>query len=443
MSLLPTLRAFMAEGARRLPDPVMMRLLRSLSPGERMTLDEHWPAWTIRGQEEPGGDWRVWLMMAGRGFGKTRAGAEWVNARAREMPEARIALVGATLDDVRKVMVDGESGIIAVAREDETPRWIASKRQLVWPNGACAFAFSGARPDKLRGPQHHFAWCDELAAWPQPDRSWDNLMLGLRLGHAPRAMVTTTPKPIAALNAIVGLDRVRVTGGRTRDNPHLCADFREAVAKAYAGTRFARQEMDGVLLGEAEGALWPRALIEQCRTSIDVAGDEVKFRRIVIGVDPPASAGGTCGIVACGLGEDDIAYVIADHSAGGLSPEGWARKVAAAAAAWRAHKVVAEKNNGGAMVESVLRGASIALPLKLVHAAEGKVARAEPVAALFEAGAARFAGAFPELEDELAALSYRGGYSRGGSPDRADAMVWALTELMLAGRKRVYRIRSL
>jgi phage terminase large subunit-like protein len=425
------LRAWLLAAERQLGEAALARTLAALRPAERLALGEHWPFWAHDGQIPLHDEWRTWVMMAGRGFGKTRAGAEWVSARARALPEARIALVGATIEDVLAIMVNGRSGLIAVARADEVPRWAPSKGELAWPNGARAFAYSGARPAKLRGPEHHFAWCDELAKWRRPQESWDNLAMGLRLGERPRTVVTTTPRPLAALKAIVGDEGTLATSGRTADNPHLPEDFLRAMRRLYAGTRLGRQELDGLLLEEAEGALWSRDLLERWRISPPPEG----LVRIVVGVDPPASAAGdACGIVACGLSDDGIGIVLGDHSAAGLSPKGWAAKVAGAVETWGADRVVAEANNGGEMVGEVLKGAGAALPVRLVHAARGKSARAEPVAALFEGGHARLAGTFPELEDQLCGMIAGGGYEGPGrSPDRADAMVWALTELMLRG----------
>ena len=385
----------------------------------------------IAAKSEPKGDWRVWLLMAGRGFGKTRAGAEWVSARARADKGAKIALVGATLEDVRKVMIEGNSGLIAVARTGEAVAWSPTLGVATFSSGAQAFAYSAAAPLKLRGPEHHFAWCDEIAKWAYPDATWDNLMLGLRVGERPRVVVTTTPRPMPLLHADHGdWSGPSVTGGRHDDNVHLSADFLAAVRGMYHGTRLGRQELDGELFDDVENALWPRALIEKCRSK-PVAREDLA--RVVVAVDPPASeSGDACGIVVAGLGTDGRGYVLADASVDGMSPEGWAAAVARAAEAWAADRVVAEGNNGGAMVASVLRAAEHALPLRIVHASIGKVARAEPVAALFESGRAWFAGVFPELEDELAGLVQGGGYQGPTrSPDRADACVWALTELML------------
>jgi phage terminase large subunit-like protein len=356
-----------------------------------------------------------------------------VSQRARDCPGARIALVGASLEEVARVMVEGESGILSVARCDEKPRWLSGRGLLIFPSGASAFAYSAERPGMLRGPQHHFAWCDELAKWRRGQEVWDNLMFGLRLGEAPRTIVTTTPRADPLLKNILALPRTVRTNGRTDENPHSAADFRTAVREMYAGTRIGRQELDGELIEDLPGALWTRDMIEAARMAAAVPRESLK--RVVVGVDPPASAGGdACGIVVCGLGEDGIGYVLADHSVGGLRPEGWARRVAAAAAAWKAQKVVAEKNQGGDMVASVLRAVDVALPVKLVSATIGKAARAEPVALRFETGRARLAGRFPELEDEMCAITYAGWEGTGGSPDRADAMVWAMTELFAPQR---------
>jgi phage terminase large subunit-like protein len=398
-----------------------------------------WGAWAREGQEPPDGDWRVWVMMAGRGFGKTRAGAEWVCAEARSRPRARIALVAATVDEARRVMVEGRSGICAIAGDKVL--WQPSRGRLEWENGAKAFVYSGGHGEGLRGPEHHLAWCDELSKWAEAESAWSNLMLGLRLGPTPRALVTTTPKAGRALRAVLDGPDTVLTRGRMADNPFLPPSFVSAMEREIGGTRLGRQELDGELIEEAEGALWPRELIEASRQSGALTRE---YKRVVIGVDPPAGVGGdACGIVAVGLDAGGLACVIGDHSVGGLSPEGWARKVAAAAELHRAERIVAEANNGGRMVESVLRGAGIGLPVKLVHAAEGKVARAAPVAALFESGQAKFAGRFPALEDELAGLSWNGGYQGPGrSPDRADAMVWAMSALMLGSHGPPPAVRS-
>jgi phage terminase large subunit-like protein len=412
----------------RLPPGLRRRLLAALPPPAlRAVIDEWW--WQARGgQIEPSGEWRIWSIVAGRGFGKTRAGAEWVWQRARENPGARIALVGASLDEVAKYQIEGEGGLLDVARCNEKPRWIASRNILEFPSGAHGFALTAERPDKLRGGQHHFAWCDELAKWPRADDTWDNLMMGLRLGTRPRTIVTTTPRPVPILKRILALKRSVATHGRTADNPDSAGDFREAMEEMYRATRLAGQELDGILLEDLPGALWTRDMLSGSRQNRPLPREELE--RVVVGVDPPASAGGdACGIVVCGLGRDGIGYVLADLTVAGLRPEGWAARVAAAAEAWDAQRVVAEKNQGGDMVESVLRAADSNLPVKLVTATKGKAARAEPIALRFETGKAKLAGCFAELEDELCAITYAGYEGPTNSPDRADAMVWAMTEL--------------
>jgi phage terminase large subunit-like protein len=415
-----------------LPAETLRRVLAGLPPSAVRAIVEEW-WWGARGgQREPAGDWRIWAIVAGRGFGKTRTGSEWIWARVREAPAAgagtsrgplRIALVGGSLDEVERVMVEGESGLLACARSGERADWHPSKGLVSFGNGAMAFAYSAERPSMLRGPQHHYAWCDELAKWPRAQATWDNLMLGMRLGTAPRTIVTTTPQPLKLLETLMALPYCATTRGRTCDNPFSAEDFREAVVAMYGGTRLGRQELDGELIDEALGALWTRDMMDRGRVAAAPG-----LARVVVGVDPPASAGGTCGIVACGMAADRTAYVIGDHSVGGRRPEGWAERVVAVADQYRAGLVVAEKNQGGDMVESVLRAADSSLPVKLVHAGSSKGARAEPIALRFETGQARLAGNFPALEDELAALTCAG-FAGGGSPDRADAMVWAMTAL--------------
>ncbi|HEU4959674.1 MAG TPA: terminase family protein [Sphingomonas sp.] len=407
--------------AKHLPAPVRRELL----------FDWTWQA--HGGQVAPaaraGADarnWRVWLLMAGRGFGKTRAGAEWVLSQARAMPGARIALVGASVDETVKVMVEGPSGLLALARFDEPPEWVRTRGLVRFGNGSEAVVYSAGAREKLRGPEHHFAWADELAKWRRPERAWHNLMMGLRLGEDPRAVVTTTPRPVAIVRELRAMPGTVETRGRTAENLHLAGSVRDWLVETYGGTRLGRQELDGELFDDVAGALWTRDLLDLARSDRAPA-----MKRVVVGVDPPASAeGDACGIVVCGLGADGLAYVLADRSVSGLRPEGWAKAVARAAEAWGADRVIAEKNQGGDMVGSVLAGIDAGLPVRLVSATRGKAARAEPIAARFENGRAKLAGRFPELEDELAGLTAGGGYQGPGrSPDRADAMVWAMTEL--------------
>ena len=415
--------------------------LTDCGPRELLMLDAAFEMWSNNGQLPPTNEgWTTWLMMAGRGFGKTRAGAEWVHDLAMGEPR-RIALVGASIDEARAVMVEGVSGLLSVARRQRvTLNWEPSLKRLTWPRGTVAELYSGDHADGLRGPEHHYAWCDELAKWREADGAWMNLRMGLRKGPRPRALVTTTPKLIPLLGLISKDKNSVVTGGRTKDNLSLPKAFVEAMIATYGKTRIGRQELDGELIEDVEGSLWPRALIERCRKTVPAAID-----RIVVGVDPPAGAGpdcDACGIVVAAKAGGAL-YVLADESVQGLSPEGWARAVAQAADKWDADRIVAEANNGGEMVRSCLVAAGASIRPKLVHASRGKVARAEPIALRFEAGQAWFAGRFPALEDELAGLSVGGHYEGPGrSPDRADAMVWAMTELA-EGKTSVPGIRAL
>ena len=424
---------------RKLPD--------ALTQSERNEVPWIWPMWARAAQLPPAGEWRVWLIMAGRGFGKTRAGSEWARMIAESNPAARIALVAASLHEARSVMVEGESGLLAVSAPHLQPRYEPSLRRIMWPNGAQALLYSAAEAEALRGPQHSHAWCDEIAKWEdnqgQARRCWDNLMLGLRLGEAPQIVATTTPRAVPLVRRLTAQahtdgDIVLTRGSTLENEANLPGRFLADVTREFGGTLLGRQELDGELIDDLPGALWTRALIERCRE----ASGSIVMKRVIVGVDPPASAeGDACGIVVCGLCDDGIARVLADATVEKASPERWARAVAEAVLGWSADRVVAEANQGGAMVEAVLRAANAALPLRLVHARRGKVARAEPVAALYEAGRVRHAGLFARLEDELCGLLPGGTYQGPGrSPDRADACVWALTELMLgrAGEPRIW-----
>jgi phage terminase large subunit-like protein len=394
----------------------------------------------------PEGAWGLWLILAGRGFGKTRAGAEWVRMIGENQDDAIIALVGANLAEARAVMVEGESGLLSVAHPGKRPEWEPSLRRLRWPGGAQARLYSAAEPDSLRGSQHGYAWCDEIAKWHngggQALATWDNLKMGLRLGERPRIVATTTPRPVALLRKLLAEKEIIVSRGATTDNrSNLPTAFLEDMQRDYGGTSLGRQELLGEMLDELEGALWSRDLLERCRT---LAGAGIKPQRVVIGVDPPASSSGdACGIVVAGLGGDGRACVLADVSVEKASPERWARAVSDATQFWSADKIIAEANQGGEMVRSVLQAGEYILPVKLVHASRNKTARAEPVAMLYEADRVRHIGVFAKLEDQLCGMMAGGDYEGPGrSPDRADALVWALTELML-GRQSRPQLRNL
>jgi phage terminase large subunit-like protein len=427
------------------------KAFENATPERLLALDADFEHWAHQNQLPPNGEgWRTWLMMAGRGFGKTRAGSEWIFRLANARPGVRIALIGATIADARSIMIEGVSGLLSVAkRYRRRLKWEPSVSRLRWPNGSEAQLFSGDSADGLRGPEHDFAWADELAKWRQAGEAWMNLQFGLRRGPRPRALVTTTPRPMQLLRQIEEHPLTIATRGRTSDNINLDEKVIEVLTATYGGTRIGAQELDGVLLQDIEGALWTREIIERARVAPSpqpLSPEGVRgFDRIVVGVDPPAGAGegsDACGIVVCGS-RGEALFVLEDSTVRGNSPEGWASRVAAAAARWDTAQVVAEANNGGAMVESVLKAADLGLRVRLVHASRGKSARAEPIALKFETGKAFFAGEFPELEAELAGLTAGGGYEGPGrSPDRADAMVWAMTVLSetRSGLPRVRRL---
>lgn len=399
-----------------------------------------------------GGPWTTWLMLGGRGAGKTRAGAEWVRAQAigaRPYADQRalhIALVGETAHDAREVMIEGPSGILAQAPRGARPSWMPSRRRLEWPNGAVGLVFSADDPEQLRGPQFDAAWCDELAKWRTPVETFDNLQFGLRLGPQPRQLVTTTPKPIALIKRLVADPRTAVTRASTHVNAaNLSPAFIEAVIGRYAGTRLGRQEIDGEIIEDRPDALWTRAMIEACRVA---AAPPLEFglQRIVIGVDPPGSArpgSDACGIVAAGINEGGIVYVLEDASVQGMQPSGWALRAVALYRRLQADAIVAEVNMGGDMVSAVLKQIDTTVPVKEVHARRGKWLRAEPVATMYEQGKVKHVGApMPLLEDEMCDFG-QGGLSGGRSPDRLDALVWAVTELTRRGEWVGPRIRSL
>ena len=454
------------------------KVLERASAEHMLALDADFETWAHENQLPPNGEgWRVWLMMAGRGFGKTRAGAEWIFRLANGKPKVRIALAGATMADARSIMVEGVSGLLSIAqRNRRSLKWEPSLGRLRWPNGSEAQLFSGDNADVFRGPEHDFAWADELAKWRQAEDAWMNLQFGLRRGQRPRALITTTPRPIPLLRRMQEDEATITTRGKTSDNINIDQKVIDMLTATYGGTRIGMQELEGELLTDIEGALWTREVIERSRVCEILPGtwrwqleeltegpwSEARmplhharhgppprsgedFDRIVVGVDPPAGTGegvDACGIVVAGsIGEE--LYVLEDATVRGLSPEGWANRVAAAAARWNTGQVVAEANNGGAMVESVLKAADLGLKVRLVHASKGKSARAEPIALKFEAGKAHFAGEFPDLEAELGGMTAGGGYEGPGrSPDRADAMVWAMTVLSET-RSGVPRVRRL
>ncbi len=373
-------------------------------------------------------------MLGGRGAGKTRLGAEWVRALVHgtqpyaARPHGRIALVGESALDARAVMIEGESGLLRTSPRRERPSWISSRRRLEWSNGAVAELFSAEDPDSLRGPQFEAAWCDELAKWRDAEATFDMLQFALRLGRHPRQLVTTTPRPIPLLKRLIADPRSAVTRATTHANAaHLSPAFLDAVIGRYAGTRLGRQEIDGEIIADRPDALWSREIIERARVAA-----APPLARIVIGIDPPASSregADACGIVAAGRSADGGVYVLEDATAQGLPPAGWAARAIALYRRHCADMMVAEVNQGGEMVRAVLRQVDASVPLKTVHATRGKYLRAEPVAAMYAQGRVKHVDPPPEqLEDEMCDFALNG-LSDGRSPDRLDALVWAVTEL--------------
>ncbi len=416
------------------------------APAMRALLDD-WLVWARDEQLPPGdADWTVWLLLGGRGAGKTRAGAEWVKGIAlgrapfAERPVGRIAIVGETFQDAREVMVEGVSGILAVHDPAMRPSWQSSRRRLSWDNGAVAQVFSAQDPESLRGPQFDAAWCDEIAKWPHAEATWDMLQFGLRLGERPRQAVTTTPRPMPLLKRLIGSDRTRVSRMATRDNAgNLAPGFLKDIVDRYAGTRLGRQELDGELIEDRPDALWQRAAIEEQRLAA-----APPLSRIVVAVDPPATSGArsaACGIVAAGVDAEGAGYVIADGTVAKAPPRVWAERAVSLYRELGADRLVAETNQGGDMVAAVIAEADRGVPVARVTASRGKWVRAEPVALLYAQGRVRHVGIFPELEDEMCNLR-PDGRAGGVSPDRVDALVWALTELMLTrgGAPRVRRM---
>lgn len=414
------------------PLEIKLEFLADLTDEEAVDLRYTWVAWARDKQleeiEAPG-DWTIWLLLAGRGFGKSRVGSEQVIRWAWEDPHARIALVARTAADVRDVIVEGESGILACSHPRFKPKYEPSKRRLTWPNGAVATTYSADQPNALRGPQHTKAWGDEPAAWQYPE-THDNLMMGLRLGAKPQAVYTTTPRPTKFIKSLIAQKTTHVTRGTTYENlSNLAPTFRDQVIGRYEGTRLGRQELEAALLDDNERALWKREeMIEALRVH-----KYPDLKRIVVGVDPSVNDGtevdnqdlAECGIIVGGLGIDGHGYLLDDKSLMG-SPMEWAREAVTAYHSRKADRIVAEVNNGGKLVEAVIRVIDKHVSYKDVRAARGKLTRAEPISSLAEQGMLHHMGMFPELEDQQ--CNWQPGDK---SPDRLDAYVWTFTELML------------
>ena len=410
-----------------------MRLafLQSLTEEEKAAKLYDWSFWARDKQLLPPGDWINWLPLAGRGWGKTRVGAEAVREWVRQGFHY-VNLIGATVDDVRDIMVLGESGILAVCPADERPVYIANQRVLRWPNGAKSLLFSAEKPDQLRGKQHEKLWCDEVAAWRYAD-SWDQAMFGLRLGSKPQVVVTTTPRPTKLIKELVADPKTHVTVGSTYENRENLAEafVRKVIAK-YEGTRLGRQELNAEIIDAVEGALWSRAKLDEFR--VRRLADVPPLRQVVVSIDPAATSGEDAdetGIICAGVAENGHGYVLEDKS-GRYMPNDWAKEAISLYHRWHANFIVGEVNNGGEMVENTIRMADPGVPFQPVHASRGKFIRAEPISLVYEQGRIHHVGVFGPLEDQM--CIFTSDYDRTKmkfSPDRMDALVWAMTELAI------------
>ena len=427
-----------ANDLRQLPDDEVADILKQLGPAQAEELRYNWEFWARPEQLEPTGDWNAWLALAGRGWGKTRAGAEWVRHRIKKGDKI-VHCVAPTKGDVRRVMVEGDSGLLNVCwKGDKTyrgkhigfPIWSPTNNTLTWENGSKAVFFSAEDPERLRGPQAYSAWTDELCAWRNAQETWDMMMFGLRLGRKPQVFITTTPKTTKLLRNIISDPKTHISKGSTFDNAANLADtFLDAVKKTYEGTRLGRQELYAEILDEASGALWNRELLFKC----EIDRDEVPpLSRIVVSVDPAVTNktdSDMTGIIVAGIDQEGTAYVLEDHT-DHYSPKEWASKAIELYHEHMADRIVAERNQGGDMVRHTLQTEDENVPIKLVHASRGKMARAEPVSALYEQGKVKHVKGLNDLEDQMVQWEPLGSI---GSPDRLDAMVWALTDLSLNG----------
>lgn len=416
-----------------LPEHEVESVLASLTEDQLNELLWDWRFWARPEQLAPEGSWSTWVIDAGRGFGKTRAGSEWVREKV-EQGCKRIALVGETYKDLVEIMCYGDSGIESVFPPHQAPKIVANPNvSITFHTGAIALGYNATKPNQLRGPQFDAAWCDELAKWMYARETWDMLQFGLRLGENPQALVTTTPRPIPVLKEILADKDTVHTRGSTFDNAaNLAPPFLEKIRRKYEGTRLGRQELHAEMLDDLPGALWTRDMFDENRVF-----RPPELQRVVVAVDPSGSNGdgensaNSIGIVVAAKGVDGKGYVLADRSCN-LSPDGWGRRAVAAYHEFKADRIVAERNFGGAMVEHVIRTVNRSVSYQEVTASRGKVARAEPVAALYEQKRVHHVGSLPELEDQCALIGPNG-FEGDGSPDRVDALVWALSELMLDG----------
>lgn len=437
--------SFTAKELRELPDDEVAKALSKLGKTQLEQLQKDWKFWARPEQLEPKGDWNVWWINAGRGNGKTRAGTEWVREQVKN-GHKRIAAVASTNSDIERVMVKGESGFLNIcSKHDKThkgvpmgfPEWSPTKRTLSWENGAKVEFYSAEEPERLRGPQFSCAWGDELAAWNKDQETWDMLQFCLRLGKHPRVMVTTTPKSTKLVRKLIKDPKTHVTIGSTFDNSDNLADtYLTAVREQYEGTRLGRQELYAEILTENEGALWTADMIDACQIDRD---DLPEMVRKIVAIDPAVSANAesdSTGLVVAGLGEDGLGYILGDYTFKGM-PEAWAKKAIDLYHEFECDRVIYESNQGKDLIPTVLRTIDPNIPLKGVHASRNKNARAEPVSALYEQSKVMHvrnpldaSASLNELETQMCTWEPLGKHK---SPDRLDAMVWAITELLLKG----------
>ncbi|TPE53301.1 ATP-binding protein [Amaricoccus solimangrovi] len=411
-----------------MPPDMREEALARLGDEKAARLRWDWEFWSRPSQLPPPGDWDIWLVLAGRGFGKTRAGAEWVRAEVDAKRASRIAIVADTAADARDVLVEGASGLLSIYPPAQKPLYEPSKRRVTFHTGATATLYSAEDPEQLRGPQHDLALADELAKWRYMQETFDQIMFGLRLGSKPRLMITTTPRPVPLIRELLAKPNVVVTRGGTRENrANLAASFWQAVHDRYAGTRLGRQELDGEVVDDVPGALWTRRVLDGCRVREDALPD---FKRVVVAVDPAVTSGEEAdetGIVCAALGEDGRAYVLEDASLV-ATPQGWASRAISTLDLRGGDALVVEVNQGGEMVAQTIRSVRPTARILEVRATRGKHVRAEPISALYEQGRVSHVGAFPDLEDQMVLMTAQG-YLGDRSPDRLDALVWALTAL--------------
>ena len=444
LTLTPQEQKFLREFVTSANEDEFQDFLKTLSPNALAAMPWLFELWSLDHQRPPEGNWRNWLLLGGRGAGKTRAGSEWIrtlvegSTTQNKGQYRRIALIADTLDQAREVMVFGESGILACSPPDRRPTWSSTRKMLEWPNGARAQIFSGSDPESLRGPQFDAAWLDEFGKWKKAQETWEMLQFGLRLGENPRVLITTTPRTLSILNKLLSDQSTVTTHAPTSANRHnLAPGFIEALESQYSGTRLGRQEMDGEFITDIEGALFSFENLEKSRSD-----PPENFDRIVVAVDPPAShhdKSDECGIMVVGAtyGNDPKhwkAYLLEDLSIAKARPEEWAKRAITAYREFGADCILAEVNQGGNMVESIIRQVDPLVAFKSVRAKSSKTIRAEPISALYDQGRVRHCKVFEKLEEQMILMSSTG-YMGTGSPDRVDALVWALTELLITPNK--------